>query len=133
MNIAVRYYSRSGNTKALAEAIAQSAGVEAVSCGDADSLLNNPTDLLFIGGGLYAYGLDRNLKKWIEALDGKNVKKAVVFSTSRISKHALDLLRNSLEEKGIDVSESTIYAKNHPNESEIENAKSITKKVVKGE
>ena len=31
MSIAVRYYSRSGNTKAVAEAIADAAGVAAVS------------------------------------------------------------------------------------------------------
>ena len=31
MNIAVRYYSRSGNTKAVADAIAEAAGVRVVS------------------------------------------------------------------------------------------------------
>lgn len=31
MNIAVRYYSRSGNTKAVAQAIAEAVGAEVVS------------------------------------------------------------------------------------------------------
>lgn len=31
MNVAVRYYSRSGNTRTLAEALAKAAGVQAMS------------------------------------------------------------------------------------------------------
>lgn len=58
MNAAVRYYSRSGNTKAVAEAIAKGAGVQAVSVDAADAKITEPVDVLFIGGALYAYGLD---------------------------------------------------------------------------
>ena len=38
MSTAVRYYSRGGNTKAMAEAIAKAAGVEAVSVDAAGAL-----------------------------------------------------------------------------------------------
>ena len=55
MNYAVRYYSKSGNTKAVAEAIAKAAGVPAVSVDSAEAVLSSPVDVLFIGGALYAY------------------------------------------------------------------------------
>ena len=48
MSTAVRYCSRSGNTKAVAEAIAKAAGVEAVSVDSADAGLKETVDVLFI-------------------------------------------------------------------------------------
>lgn len=112
MKTAVRYYSRSGNTKLLAEAIATGAGVPAVSVDAADAALSEPVDLLFIGGALYAYGLDSHLKIYLAGLDGGKVKKAVVFSTSWLSKHSLALIKDALTAKGIEVEEKTLYAKN---------------------
>ena len=61
MKVEVRYYSRSGNTKVLAEAIAKEAGVKAISVDSKEAEINNKVDVLFIGGALYAYGLDNNL------------------------------------------------------------------------
>ncbi len=81
MNIAVRYYSRSGNTKLLAEAIAKGANVSAISVDKEESKIKEEVDVLFVGGALYAYGLDKNLKQYLENLDESKIKKAVVFST----------------------------------------------------
>ncbi|MDD6254959.1 MAG: flavodoxin domain-containing protein [Eubacteriales bacterium] len=122
MNCAVRYYSRSGNTKALAEAIAKGAGTDAVSVDASGAELTEKTDILFVGGALYAYGLDKHLKKWLSGLDGLQVGKAVVFSTSWLSKHSLDLIRKALEEKGIKVAQETIYYKNMPTDSQLREA-----------
>ena len=107
---AVRYYSRSGNTKAVAQAMAQAIGAQAVSTDAPDAALEEKADILFIGGALYAYGLDENLSAYLEALDTRKVGKAVVFSTSWISKHAGDLIRQALEKKGIEVADS-FYAR----------------------
>ncbi len=82
MNIAVRYYSRSGNTKLLAETIANEAHVKAVSVDSVDAEIKESVDLLFIGGALYAYGLDKHLKEYLKTLKKEYIKKAVVFSTS---------------------------------------------------
>lgn len=111
MNIAVRYLSKSGNTKKVAEYIAEAAGVSAVSVDAADAALTEKADILFIGGALYAYGIDDTLKKYLATLSSDKVGKAVVFSTSWLSKHALDLIKKGLTEKGIPVEESTFYVK----------------------
>ena len=52
MNAAVRYYSRSGNTEAVAKAIASKCKVWAVSCDAENAKIEEPVDILFIGGGI---------------------------------------------------------------------------------
>jgi flavorubredoxin len=85
---------------------------------------------LFIGGALYAYGLDKRLNKYLSEIDGNKVKKAVVFSTSWISKHSIDLIKNALKEKGIEVAEETFYVKNKPNEKQMAEAEEFAKKFI---
>ena len=130
MKVQVRYYSRSGNTKVLADAIAKGANVKAVSIDDDNALIDEETDILFIGGALYAYGLDNKIKKYISELDANNIKNAIVFSTSWISKHSVDLLKKELAKKNIDVSEEYIYYKNKPNSNELKEAAETTKKIL---
>ena len=128
MGKAVRYYSRSGNTKALAAAIANGASCTAVSVDEAGAEIKEPVDTLFIGGGLYAYGIDKKLKAYISTLDSSKVKKAAVFSTSWLSKHALDLLKDALKGRGIEVVEETCYAKNMPGVNELKSAEEFGKR-----
>jgi len=130
MKIAVRYYSRSGNTKAVADAIAEAAGVSAVSVDQKDADITESTEVLFIGGALYAYGLDSHLKEYLQRLDGAYVKRAVVFSTSWISKHAIDLIQKSLAKKGIDVAEEAFYVKSNPSEARLKAAADFAKKYI---
>jgi flavorubredoxin len=122
MSKAVRYFSRSGNTKALADAIAKGAGTTALSVDDRSAQITESVETLFIGGGLYAYGIDKNLKAYISTLDASKVSKAAVFSTSWLSKHALDLIKNELTARGIEVVEETCYAKNMPGANELKAA-----------
>lgn len=130
MNIAVRYYSRSGNTKLLAEAIAKGIGVEAISVDAANSKIAKEVDVLFIGGALYAYGLDKHLKEYLDSLDPNRVKRAVVFSTSWLSKHSIDLIKKSLKQKGIDVAEEYCYAKSTPSYTDLSAAEEFGKKMI---
>lgn len=130
MSVAVRYYSRSGNTKMVAEAMAKSAGVKAISVDIPGAQIRNPVDVLFIGGALYAYGIDSHLMEFLEALPEKNVKKAVVFSTSWISKHALSIIRKKLIDKGIPVEEDTFYGRGKPNEEKLKEAEKFVQKYL---
>jgi flavorubredoxin len=130
MNVAVRYYSRSGNTKALADAMARAAGVPAISVDAPEAKLDEPVDVLFIGGALYAYGLDSHLKEYLKTLKREDARKAVIFSTSWISKHSLDLLRKGLEEAGIPVEAETFYVKSKPSEEQLKQAEAFAEKYL---
>lgn len=130
METAVRYYSRSGNTKALAEALAKGAGVPAISVDGASAAILEPVDLLFIGGALYAYGLDRHLKEYLKTLKKDQVKRAVVFSTSWLSRHSVDLIKKALAEVGIPVEEEYFYAKNKPSDQELRSAAAFAEKLL---
>lgn len=122
MKNAVRYYSRSGNTRTAAEAIARAIGTDAVSVDSASASLQEPVDVLFIGGALYAYGIDKHLKAYLGSLKKDQVKKAVVFSTSWISKHAIDLIKGELDRKGIPVEKETLYFRGKPGEKQLQDA-----------
>lgn len=131
MKVEVRYYSRSGNTRALAEAIAKGVNAKAISIDDNNAIINDKIDILFIGGALYAYGLDNKLKEYISNLDANNIEKAIVFSTSWISKHSIDLIKKALKNKRIDVIDDYIYYKNKPNDNELKEAEVIAKNMIK--
>ena len=130
MKIEVRYCSRSGNTKALAEAIAKALEINAVSIDSDEASINNETDILFIGGALYAYGLDKKLTQYIMNFDASKIKKAIVFSTSWLSKHSVVLIKKALKEKGIDVLDEYIYFKNMPSAEELTEAERLAKELI---
>lgn len=130
MKAAVRYYSRSGNTKAVAEAIAEAAGVSAISVDASDAAITEPVDVLFIGGALYAYGLDSHLKDYLKTLKKDDAKQAVVFSTSWISKHSIDLIKKALSEAGISVVSESFYVKNKPNDAQLKAAADFARKYL---
>ena len=131
MNIAVRYCSRSGNTKAAAEAMAEALGVKALSVDDEAAVPEEKVDLLFLGGALYAYGIDDRLKTFITALSPDTVGKAALFSTSWLSKHALDVMRKALAQKGIPAAEETFWAKGKTVAAQLDEARAFAKRAVK--
>lgn len=96
--------------------------MQAVSVDAADAKIAEPVDVLFIGGALYAYGLDSHLKDYLKTLKKTDAAKAVVFSTSWISKHSIDLIKKGLAEAGIPVTEETFYAKSRPSEAQLKEA-----------
>lgn len=131
MITAVRYYSRSGNTRTLAEAIAKGAGCDAISVTAPDAQWKGTVDVLFIGGAQYAYGLDRHLKKYIQDLKPTKVKKAVVFSTTWLNRHSIEMLKKMLKDKGIAVEEHYLYAKNKPTPEYLEEARKFAEDYTK--
>ncbi|MBR1635953.1 MAG: flavodoxin [Lachnospiraceae bacterium] len=130
MSAAVRYYSKSGNTKAVADAIAEAAGVTAVSVDGQDAGIPEPVDVLFVGGAVYAYGIDRRLKEYLKTLRKGDAKRAVVFSTSWVSKHAISLIKKGLEDAGIPVVDDAFYVRNRPSDEQRKEAGAFAKKYL---
>ena len=69
------------------------------------------------------------MKEYLKILKKEYVKKAVVFSTSWLSKHSIDLIKKALKENDIEVYDEFIYAKNKPSLEKLEEAKKTVKKL----
>ena len=107
MKIEIRYYSRGGNTKKLAEAISKEIGVEAKTTSEP---LKEDIDILFLGSSVYAYGVDDNIKQFINNIDVK-VGKVVNFSTAALVKSTYNQVKKLLDAKGIEMSKEEYYCK----------------------
>lgn len=128
----VRYFSKTGNTKKLAEEIATVAGCTAKSI---DSPVTAGTDILFLGVSVYWGGIDKKVKDFIASLESKNIKKVVVFSTSAMAERAYPAVRKYLKERGIQVESRSFYCrgqfsalhKNRPNAADLKDAREFAR------
>ena len=102
MTKAVRYFSKLGNTKTIAEAIAQGAGVPAVSVTE-EPELKESVDILFLGGAPYANIMAPELKEYAEKLDPSKVGKVILFTTSNWSRRTFLALKKMLRGRSITV------------------------------
>jgi flavodoxin len=137
MNIRIFYHSATGNTKKVAEAMAEKLGVTAENIATYNFSVS--ADLLFIGTAVYAtydHGINPAVKEFIAKLEPKKVKKAVLFATGFVPK-AIDSMRSLLKEKRIPVAEDSFFCKGklfvifnfgHPNKKDLENAKAFAVK-----
>ena len=80
MKIAIRYYTKTGHTKQLAEAIGSAVNVEAKTV---DEPLTEDVDILFLGSAVYAAGIDKRIKKFISEIS-VNVGEVVNFSSAAL-------------------------------------------------
>ncbi|MBP0986252.1 MAG: flavodoxin [Oscillospiraceae bacterium] len=79
MTAAVRYYTKTGNTKRLAEAVAAAVGVEALPL---TSPIEEPVDVLFLGNSYYAFSIDPEVREFVRGLDPEKIGKIVNFGTA---------------------------------------------------
>ena len=134
MKTAIRYYTRSGNTKKLADAISAAIGAEARTTAEP---LTEDVDILFLGSSVYAYGVDDEVKKFI---DGINVKvgKVVNFSTAALIKSTYKQVAKLLAEKHISFAEEEFHCrgsfammhKGRPNADDCNAAADFARKIV---
>lgn len=134
MKIAIRYYTRGGNTKKLADAIAEAIGVEAKTTAEP---LTEDVDILFLGSSVYAYGVDDEVKKFIKEIDVK-VGKVVNFSTAAIIKSTYKQVAKLLAEKNIPFAKEefacqgsfAVMHKGKPDANDCKAAADFAKKIV---
>ena len=134
MNIAVRYYSRGGNTKKIAEAIAKAVGAEAKTVSEP---LTEDVDILFLGSAPYAFDVDDEVKKFISGIH-VSVGKVVNFSTSAAVKSTRRYVEKLLAEKKIPVAEEEFSCrgefmmlhKGRPNEADQKAAADFARKII---
>lgn len=105
MNIEIRYQSRGGNTRAVAEEIAKEFNIE---CKTIDAPITEYVDLLFVGGGVYKWDADEQLIEFLKTLDNKKVGKVVAFSTTGAMKVAITRIKEYSQKAGIEVSNNEL-------------------------
>lgn len=105
----VRYFSKIGNTKKIAEVIAEGAGVKAVSIVD-EPKLEEYVDTLFLGGAPYANIMAPELKEYAQNLNKEQIGKVMLFTTSNWSRRTIFALRKLLRGNGIQVEDDYFYA-----------------------
>ncbi|MDR3171551.1 MAG: hypothetical protein LBU17_07985 [Treponema sp.] len=135
MKIAVRYYSKSGNTKKIACAIADAVGTTANTT---DEPIAEQVDVLFLGGALYAGGIDVHLRDYIKKLTPAQVKSIAVFSTAAGGKSIQPHVAGLLNGTGITISGDGFSCKGkflfinlgRPNEQDCSDAVAYAKAIM---
>ncbi len=132
MNIEIRYYSKTGHMKKMAEAVSAVVGVPAKSV---EEPIDNETDVLLLGAAVYAAGIDGKMKGFISQLDPAKVKNVICFSSSAILESSYAQVKKLLEAQGIAVDsrefhcrgQFTMLHRGHPDDTDIENLKVFVK------
>lgn len=134
MKIAVRYYTRSGNTKKLADAVAQTASVESK---DITCPLDEKADILFLGCSYYAFDVDEAVKKFI--IENKDhIGKIVCIGTSAMMKSMKKPVRKVADTVGVAVADEEFHCrgefakihKGRPNEKDLADASAFVMGII---
>ena len=136
MKIAVRYYTKTGNTKRLAEAVAEALGVEALPI---TALIEEPVDILFLGNSYYAFSIDPEVKQFIASLDKNKVGKIVNFGSAAMLNSTYKKVKAEADKVGIPMDEREFHCKGEfkgvhkgkPDDSDMKAAAEFAKKIVR--
>ncbi len=124
MNYAVRYYTKTGNTKRLAEAVAKELGVEALSI---SAPVDEKVDYLFLGNSYYAFNIDPEVRAFVASLDKNKVGKIVNFGSAAMLNSTYKKVKEAADKVGIPMDEKEFHCrgefkgihKGRPNENDI--------------
>lgn len=135
MKIAVRYYTKTGNTKRLAEAVAQAVGAEALPI---SVPLAEPVDVLFLGNSYYAFTIDPEVRAFIRSLDKDRVGRLVNFGSACLMNSTYRKVKAEADRVGVPMDprefhckgEFQSFHKGRPNEEDLAAAAAFAKAVV---
>ena len=108
MKYAVRYYTKTGNTKKLAEAIAAALGVEALPISEP---VDEPVDLLFLGNSYYAFTIDPEVRAFIRSLDKDKVGRLVNFGSAAMLNSTWKKVKAEADKVGIPMHEKEFHCR----------------------
>ena len=108
MKIAVRYYTKTGNTKRLAEAVAQALGTEALPLTEP---VSEPVDLLLLGNSYYAFTIDPEVRAFIRSLDKNKVGRIANFGTAAMMNSTWKKVKAEADKLGIPMVKSEFHCK----------------------
>jgi len=135
MKIAVRYYTKTGNTKRLAEAVAKAVGVEALPI---SAPVTEKVDVLFLGNSYYAFSIDPAVRDFVRSLDKARVGRIVNFGSAAMLNSTYRKVKAEADRAGIPMDEREFHCKGEfkgihkgrPNEEDMQAAAAFAKKIV---
>ena len=135
MKAAIRYYTKSGNSKKLADAIAQELGIEAKAV---SSPLEEKVDILFLCNSVYWAGVDGNVKQFISDNKSK-IGKVVNVSTAALIESSYPQIKKLCEQSGIAVSDAEFHCKGSfkvmhkgkPDNEDLKAVRAFARKVIR--
>lgn len=136
MTYAVRYYTQTGNTKRLAEAIAEELGVQALPI---STPITEKVDVLFLGNSYYAFTIAPEVREFVAGLEKANVGKIINFGTAAMMNSTYKKVRSVAATKGIPVLDREFHCKGEfkgmnkgrPNEDDLKAARVFAKSIRK--
>lgn len=108
MSTAIRFYSKFGHSKQMAEAIEDIVGAKAATV---DTPLTEPVDTLYLGAGVFLGKVNGAVLDFIATLTPDKVKQVVCFGSSAIIPSPVPQMRKALEARGITVSTAEFTCK----------------------
>ena len=137
MKIAVRYYTKTGNTKRLAEAVAGAVGVEALPL---SAPMEEPVDVLFLGNSYYAFSIDPQVRDFIQKLDKSKVGRIVNFGSAAMLNSTYKKVKAEADKAGIPMDAREFHCrgefkgvhKGRPNAEDLAAAAAFARSVVGG-
>ncbi len=108
MRVAVRYYTKTGNTRRLAEAVAKAVGAEALPL---TYPVDEPVDILFLGNSYYAFTIDPEVRSFIRSLDKEKVGRIVNFGSAAMLNSTYKKVKAEAEKAGIRMDEREFHCK----------------------
>ena len=108
MKYAVRYYTKTGNTQRLAEAIAAELDIHAYPI---SKPIDEKVDVLFLGNSYYAFTIDPDVRDFVSKLSKDKVGKIVNFGTAAMMKSTYKKVRSVADTVGIPVLDKEFHCK----------------------
>ena len=137
MNISLVYFSRGGNTRKVAEAIAQELQVTAIDVKKETIDVSN-ADMLVIGSGTYGGKPGKEMVAYLENLKSVTGRRAACFaSCAADSTKSLAAMKEILTSKGYSIVDcfscfgkfAGLTKRGHPTDDELNKAKEFARKI----
>ena len=135
MRIDVRYFSKNGGTRKLAEAIAKAVDAE---CKTVDQPLEKYADVVFLGSSVYAGKPDAAVTNFVRQ-NAKNIGKIVVFGSACTGKSTFPAIKSAAAGQAVKTAEMffqckgewLFFNKGRPNDQDCADAAEFAKKQIK--
>ena len=108
MKCAVRYYTKTGNTKRLAEAVAGALGVAALPISEP---VAEPVELLFLGNSDYAFRIDPEVRNFIRRLDRTKVGRIVNFGSAAMLNSTYKKVKAEADKVGVPMDQREFHCR----------------------